>query len=390
MRSVSTEVIIGIIAIVSLLLLVLGCLLYPDIFWDGLVWKYFWGPIVSDAGGTDELTSSYNWVDTLTYGSILAISVYYIHRLFQKLDLRVGLPFFVALSPVILLGPSLRVLEDMELFKEPLQYIFISPLIYIFLGISTLMTLLFSVWIERNWPGGGQYQRIALWLFLIIPGLVTSLLLEMDPGWWNGPPSFLIFISISVMVSSCAALSGRIQRYEWMLLIFWSEVVLFVSVFYGAWMTKSDFYQHYIRATDTVPDGNVMGAAMIIGLTLFVLSIITAVLWYLSGKYEKIGVIFNGVNIMILGGHMLDASATYVGIDHYGYVEKHRLPAILIDLTGTAAVMYPLKLLFIIPALYLMDVVMKGESRRDIHMMALVKLTILILGFAPGSRDLLR
>ena len=381
---------IGIIAILSILLLVIGCLLSPEIFWDGFVWKYFWGPIVSDAGGTDELTSSYNWIDTLTYGAILAISVYYIHRLFQKLDLRVGFSFFAALSPVILLGPALRVLEDLVLFYEPLQFIFLSPLIYIFLGISTLMTLLFSVWIERKWPGGGPYQRIAMWLFLLIPGLVISLLLEMDHGWWNGSPSFLIFISISAFISSCAALSGRIRRYEWMLLIFWSEVVLFVSVFYGKWMTEGDLYQYYVRVAGYVPDGNILGAVIILALTLFTLSIIAAALWYLSGKYEKIGGIFSGVNIMILGGHMLDASATYIGIDHYGYVEKHRLPAILIDYSGTAAVMYPLKLLFMIPALYLMDVVMKGETRRDLHMMALVKLTILILGFAPGSRDLLR
>ncbi len=381
---------IGIMAIISLLLLVIGCLLFPDIFWDGFVWKYFWGPIVSDAGGTDEVPSSYNWIDTLTYGSILAISVYYIHRLFKKLDLRVGLPFFIAVSPVILLGPSLRVLEDMELFNEPFQYLFISPLIYIFLGISTLMTLLFSIWIERKWPGDGPYQRVAVWLFLLIPGLVTSLLLEMDHSWWNGPPPFLIFISISVFISSCVALSGRIRRYEWLLLIFWSEVVLFVSVFYGGWMTKGNFYEYYVKVAGHVPDENILGAVIILGLMLFALSIITAVLWYLSGKYEKIGGIFSGVNIMILGGHMLDASATYVGIDHYGYIEKHKLPTILIEYSGTAAVMYPLKILFIIPALYLMDVVMGGETRRDIHMMALVKLTILILGFAPGSRDLLR
>ncbi len=381
---------IGIMAILSLLLLVIGCLLSPEIFWDGFVWKYFWGPIVSDAGGTDEVTSSYNWIDTLTYGSILAISVYYIHRLFKKLDLRVGLPFFIAVSPVILLGPSLRVLEDMELFNEPIQYIFISPMIYIFLGISTLMTLLFSVWIERKWPGSGSYQRIAVGLFLLMPGLVISLLLEMDHSWWNGPPSFLIFMLISAFISFCTALSGRIRRYEWILLIFWSEVVLFVSVFFGWWMTGSDFYEHYVNITGDVPQENILGAVIILGLMLFALSIITGVLWYLSGKYEKIGGIFSGVNIMILGGHMLDASATYIGIDHYGYVEKHKLPTILIEYSGTAAVMYPLKLLFIIPALYLMDVVMEGETRRDIHMMALVKLTILILGFAPGSRDLLR
>ena len=112
--------------------------------------------------------------------------------------------------------------------------------------------------------------------------------------------------------------------------------------------------------------------------------------WYGSKKSDRIARVFNGVNMMILGGHMLDASATYVGIDHFGYIEKHKLPSILIENTGTAAVMYPLKVLFIIPALYMLDVVMEDDKRENVHMMALVKLTILILGFAPGCRDLLR
>ena len=99
---------------------------------------------------------------------------------------------------------------------------------------------------------------------------------------------------------------------------------------------------------------------------------------------------FLGVNMMIIFGHMLDASATFIGIDRYGYVEKHVLPQTLMDLFGTAAVMYPLKLAFLLPALYIMDVGMEEEAKENPHLMALVKLTILILGFAPGTRDVIR
>jgi uncharacterized membrane protein len=64
-----------------------------------------------------------------------------------------------------------------------------------------------------------------------------------------------------------------------------------------------------------------------------------------------------------------------------------------IEKTGFAypgMVMYPLKLVFLIPALYFMDIVMERDAKENPHLMALVKLTILILGFAPGTRDIIR
>jgi uncharacterized membrane protein len=96
------------------------------------------------------------------------------------------------------------------------------------------------------------------------------------------------------------------------------------------------------------------------------------------------------VNVLILSGHMLDASATYVGVDHYGYSEKHRLPSLLMEITGTAAVMFPLKLLFLLPALYYIDSSIGNDVGENRHLLALVKLAILVLGFGPGIRDLLR
>ena len=143
------EIAVPVLILAFVIVVALGCIIFRDVFWDGFVWKYYWGPIVSDAGGdSGGITSSYNWIDTLSYGLILALSAYYIHKLFVHLKLRTGLGFFLAMSSILLIGPSARVLEDMELFNEPLQYIFISPLIYIFLGICTLVTILLFLRLE--------------------------------------------------------------------------------------------------------------------------------------------------------------------------------------------------------------------------------------------------
>jgi uncharacterized membrane protein len=54
----------------------------------------------------------------------------------------------------------------------------------------------------------------------------------------------------------------------------------------------------------------------------------------------------------------------------------------LIDLTGTGAVMYPLKLLLLIPMLYLID-----SEFDEIELRDLLKLVVLVLGLAPGCRN---
>ena len=93
------------------------------------------------------------------------------------------------------------------------------------------------------------------------------------------------------------------------------------------------------------------------------------------------------VNAFVLDGQLLDATATSFGLTFLPYAEKHVLPNFLIEATGTAFVMYPLKLIVTIPVLFIVDEYLKGESR---NLTGLVKLAILTVGLAPAIRDTLR
>lgn len=88
------------------------------------------------------------------------------------------------------------------------------------------------------------------------------------------------------------------------------------------------------------------------------------------------------VNRGILSAHMLDASATFLGISSYGLVPQHVFPKAIIGATHPA-VMYPLKLAVVLPAIYYLKDVEDGTTR-DI-----VKAILLTLGLAPGVRDIL-
>jgi len=113
-------------------------------------------------------------------------------------------------------------------------------------------------------------------------------------------------------------------------------------------------------------------------------------------------------NTAILFGHLLDGCATFIAIDYYGFGEEHLLPLFLINLTRTALIMIPLKLVLILIVIYLLDTLYKEERKNFkekeviifnykfnittlmMHNFYLsIKVLIFILGFGPGFRNTL-
>lgn len=106
---------------------------------------------------------------------------------------------------------------------------------------------------------------------------------------------------------------------------------------------------------------------------------------------EKVGwpYINDHLNLMIIWAHLLDASSTFIGVDTLGYYEKHVVPAYLIDLTGTALVMYPLKLAIFLPVIYILDTQFTADEESR-NLRTFVKMVIIILGLSPACRNTIR
>jgi uncharacterized membrane protein len=133
------------------------------------------------------------------------------------------------------------------------------------------------------------------------------------------------------------------------------------------------------------------------GVDLFILTIIpimavtaTVIVWAVM-RYELSWTYVNDpLYLTLLFGQLLDASATSFGIDFHPavqYVEQHVVGAALIGMTGTALVMFPLKLLVLFPAIYVMQMYRKEATPAFWH---LVLLAMIVVGFAPGVRDMVR
>jgi uncharacterized membrane protein len=124
-------------------------------------------------------------------------------------------------------------------------------------------------------------------------------------------------------------------------------------------------------------------------IAIFLLGTGIALLIYLIAKNTGNTMFTLPVNISILWVQLLDASSTFIGMDYLGYIEKHVVPTLLINLTGTAVIMIPLKLMIFFPLIYILDTQFDqdDESRR---LKDLMKLIIIILGLAPAARNTLR
>jgi len=264
------------------------------------IYRYYVYPVVYD--------QPYNIVNTITYALILGLAIFGIMKMLRHLNVEIDERFILAVSPYILAGSSLRVIEDAEIAQPPLKYFLITPLIYMVVFAICTASLYASIRLERAKLINNSYR-----LFAAI-GVI-----------WG-------FINLAVLFSTQAL----------------ARAWVFFAVF-G------------------------------IGLTL-------SAMVYLAARFMGAAFLTSGVNAAIIIAHLSDAASTYVGMDFLGYIEQHVVPTLLIGMAGTAAIMFPLKLLIFIPTLYAVDKYMEdSESFAN-----LMKLAILIIGFAPALRNTLR
>jgi uncharacterized membrane protein len=184
-------------------------------------------------------------------------------------------------------------------------------------------------------------------------------------------------------------------------LFFFTAGILFVARF----VEQQGLVKNFLHLYGAIGAASAFTVSLILaayGITttridLFVLFIIplmaitaTAVVWVfiryiLSWKYVN-----DPLYITLIFGHMLDASATSYGIDMHPalrYVEQHVVGSNLIEWTGTAFIMFPLKLVVLFPAVYVLEMY---RSEADPDFWHLVVLAMIVVGLAPGVRDMVR
>ncbi|MEN6396855.1 MAG: DUF63 family protein [Methanoregula sp.] len=176
-------------------------------------------------------------------------------------------------------------------------------------------------------------------------------------------------------------------------------------IFVGGTLRKNDLIKNFLSFYAMAGCLAVFVISLILlswGIThtrvdLFILSIIplmaitaTVLIWACMRYVLKWEYVNDPLYLVLIFGQMLDASATSYGLTFHPaihYIEQHVVGSNLIDMTGSAFVMFPLKLVVLFPAIYIMQLYRKEANPAFWH---LVLLAMIVVGLAPGVRDMVR
>ena len=240
--------------------------------------------------------SGYTIFNTVIYTLILLAFIIAIFKMFKKMEIN-PISIIFSIIPFIFLGSLIRALVDNGIY--PKTVFLITPGLYILVGITTIASLIFSLFLYNRKSIDYRYTLFFIGLALLIPNII------MIPRFNITPISYVMIV----------------------------------------WITAS--------------------------LIIFIVSFIIP---FLKDK----------INLTIISAHLFDASTTFVAVEFFSYSEQHVLANALNELFDTSLTMFPMKIIVIVAVLWIID-----EYFEDETMKSLLKLSVFVLGLAPGLRNFL-
>jgi len=126
-------------------------------------YQYFVEPI--------ELGYGYNLVNTIVYALVFVLFTYGTFEILKRLKIKIDQRLALATTPFVILGSSVRVLEDAKILTG---YMFVTPNIWVLFFCFTISILLISIFLERK--KGIPYYKIMFILGIILTGFVLGML----------------------------------------------------------------------------------------------------------------------------------------------------------------------------------------------------------------------
>lgn len=408
------SILIGIILSV-IFIVISGLIFAPDLFWDDFVKIYIWDPIVKDAGSSGD--AGYSGVNTAVYILGMVSAVIVLQAFFRKWQIPTDDKMVWALIAWVILAPVLRVMEDADFFGEGIDVLFISPLIHLHLAGWLVLSAVIGHINRKN-----ELSMLATLIVAYI--LFTSLLILPNASLHEAGDNWILFGTIAGAVTIAVVI---LNTWDWnaisrSMFAFASGLIVMGL---GHWAQLAS--TPWAQGNDTMPKDHdiVIPLLVVVGIPL----VITYYVWKIGEEdlrqlrltgYE-VGVIPDGMTVdewesedrsahpvemlspkgilatpLVAGmlfGQLCDGLATMVGIDWYGYSEKHPVSDAVIqfgngfDILGEGAWLFFIVKAIIVGLIVWMFTEMRVESRQQ-HLRVLIVLGVMIVGMAPGLRDI--
>ena len=413
----------------------IGLLLMPEAIWDDGLRPIIWEPIQQDAGAQGDAGYSYQNTAIYTFGLLASVVVF--QALFRTLQLPADDKMMVALIAWVCLAPILRVLEDADFFPSSIDWLLISPIIHLHLAVWLIGIGIVSHLVGKKWDDvGGDLGELNIRIRLV-PLLCLALLfmwaLLFRPGYTEHDMGMAwVYIGLAIgfasLIFSFHATRGwpTITRG----LLSFAVGACFVGLGHWAQLAATPWLQESGRLPNEVvfwPSLIVLGIPGIVCVVLYRIGRDDARQLKLTG-FEA-GVLPEGISIKsweteekvvanhpieqlsnkallasplvlaMIFGQLCDGFATMVGIDYFGYSEKHPLSDAVIQYGGgisdslgwdvEGAWLFAIVKAILVGTIAYIFLEMRVENRQK-HLRLLIVLAVLIVGLAPGIRDISR
>jgi len=348
------------LAAAGAIIFIILIIIFPHIFYDNFIWKYIVGPVVADATGKPVQHNGvwayegYTPVSEAIYGILMVLFIYLTYLFFEKKGIVVDFRFIILSLPFMLYGSTARVMEDAAIISPPLSYLFISPFIYLQIGILFIFSLLYGI----NFRG-----KKAFILLMVAAVIIYSLLyiFFLSSPYAIHPAIFALLSIAAIWIYGKS--EGKLSAMAALGFLCLSSSALSLAMFAAG----EKIFLPILMAP--------------------LLAALLALLFYTPGVKFNIEILRDKINGMLIFGHMVDGITTYFAVANpfsweINYGEKHPLPDFLMK--NFHGIGYPLlKLLVILGVIYVVNDLKENLKNT-------VKFFILFLGLSPGLRDVLR
>ncbi|HWG90708.1 MAG TPA: DUF63 family protein [Candidatus Thermoplasmatota archaeon] len=277
-------------------LLTLGSLLAPDLVYYPFVWKYYYGPIVTDAAGMPltrggvTADAGYNLVSTVTWGLILLVGLWNVFDYFARRQFTMTRTLLYAFLPTIAAGGTLRGLIDADWIPEPWAYLFITPNIYVVIFAYTFAALVVGLQIESHATERGRFARVRHWHVVAAAGSLLLLTTFAGVAWYvfHPPSGFVRWVVLAEIFGYSALLTAPFLVAGWLLKVRAATDPLYALIFYGHIV---DGMQNYLGITQGYTS-KLMGTNFLagvlgdIGLLVGKIVVFVPMLIYLKARVE--------------------------------------------------------------------------------------------------------
>tara|TARA_B100000029_G_C17471357_1_gene922096 strand:- start:37 stop:1314 length:1278 start_codon:yes stop_codon:yes gene_type:complete len=374
------------------------------------VYTYYLDPVMSESTGD----AGYNMVNTMTYGIVLAMFAVALSGWLRHLGIDGSDKTLLALLPFVLWAAFGEVVEDARLFGEFFSAWFVSPGVHFqtagwvvlagWVGYSiqssdsdeekkiktvrsASMLIIFSQFILYGASISGS-DRVAqldldltlMFLFAMLALAVPSLLEESASGF-DHVQRTVYFSGVGGGIVLFGALASFMATRELTELNLWPvAVVIGAPLILCMWMMEQGR-----EAAGELAEQGIVAGVLPPGMTED-----DYIAWDSKEKdlIESLrtkATMAYPVAFLPVAGQLLDGLATYIGIDFFSYHEKHIVSAYIIELFDTAAGFALLKLA--IGGIIFWFYSLANFEHRQQHLRLLIGLALMVVGMAPGLRD---